>query len=80
MGPTSSCQRDDHYCPYLNLFFSHSWHASTRDIPLGVAGLFTVSTMLDLGLRWAWDNVGKTSGGMSRADARSLVALANLCF
>ena len=36
--------------------------------------------MLDLGLRWAWDNVGKTSGGMSRADARSLVALANLCF
>jgi hypothetical protein len=49
-------------------------------IPLGVAGLFTVSPMLDVGLRWAWDSVGKTTPGMSRADERSLVALANLHF
>lgn len=49
-------------------------------IPLGVAGLFTVSAMLDVGLRWAWDNVGKTTDGMSRGDERSLVALANLHF
>ena len=47
---------------------------------LGVAAMFTVSPMLDVGLRWAWDNVGKTSPGMSRNDERSLVALANLHF
>ncbi len=46
-------------------------------IPLGVAGLMTVSPMLDVGLRWAWDNVGHTTGGMSKNDERSLVALAN---
>jgi hypothetical protein len=47
-------------------------------IPLGVAGLLTVSPMLDVGLRWAWDNVGKTAPGMSKNDERSLVALANI--
>jgi hypothetical protein len=38
----------------------------------------TISPMLDVGLRWAWDNVGHTAPGMSKNDERSLVALANI--
>jgi hypothetical protein len=51
---------------------------SNYRIPLGVAGLMTISPMLDVGLRWAWDNVGHTAPGVSRNDERSLVALANI--
>ncbi len=36
--------------------------------------------MLAVGLRWTWDNVGKTHDGVGRGDERSLVALANLHF
>lgn len=49
-------------------------------IPLGAAVLFTVSPMLDLGVRWAWDNVAKTTAGVGRNDERSLVAVANLYY
>jgi hypothetical protein len=47
-------------------------------IPVGAAGLMTVSPLLDVGLRWAWDNLGHRSPGVSRNDERSLVALANI--
>lgn len=72
--------------PLLALFgqaaiYSQAQHFSDNyRIPLGAAALFTISPMLDLGARWAWDNVGKTSQGLARGDERSLVALANLHF
>lgn len=49
-------------------------------IPLGVAAMFTVSPLMDLGLRWGWDNLAKTTPGVGRGDERSLVALGNLHF
>jgi hypothetical protein len=72
--------------PLLALFgqaaiYSQAQHFGDHyRIPLGAAALFTVTPMLDVGVRWAWDNVGKTSPGVSRGDERSLVALANLHF
>jgi hypothetical protein len=72
--------------PFLALLAQAAFYTEARNfsdtyrIPLGAAALFTISPMLDVGVRWAWDNVGKVSEGANRADHRSLVALADFHF
>lgn len=44
--------------------------------PLGIGGLYGISTMFDLGLRFSFDNLlGHVPEGVGRADARSLSLL-----
>ncbi len=91
-GPTLTGNKDVIYLPgeiivqvtpqlaVLGQFALYSQVQNFEDhyrIPLGVAGLLTISPMIDVGVRWAWDNVGATRPGMSRGDERSLTALAN---
>lgn len=53
----------------------------TYQIPLGLGFVYNVSTGLDLGLRFSFDNLlGKTPPGVSRTDTRSLALLMNLRF
>jgi hypothetical protein len=56
----------------------------TYQIPIGGAALFTISPMVDMGIRFGWDNVGKiqTPYGrrINRSDARTLTAMANVYF
>jgi len=45
-------------------------------IPLGIGGLYNLSPMFDLGLRFSFDNLlGKVPDGVGRADERSLSLL-----
>ncbi len=56
----------------------------TFQVPLGGALLFTISPMVDIGVRFAFDNLGRveTPYGrrVARSDARTLTALANIYF
>lgn len=56
----------------------------TFQIPLGGAALFTISPMVDVGLRFAWDNLGKVQtpygARIARSDGRTLTAMANIYF
>lgn len=56
----------------------------TFQIPIGGAALFTISPWVDVGVHFAWDNVGKiqTPYGrrINRSDARTLTAMANVYF
>jgi hypothetical protein len=49
---------------------------NTFQIPLGIGGLYNISTHFDVGLRFSFDNLlGHVPDGVGRADARSLSLL-----
>lgn len=94
-GPTSDGNKELLYLPgelefqvtpFLALLAQAAFYTEARNftdtyrIPLGAAAVISIGPMLDVGVRWAWDNVGKVSEGVSRGDQRSLVALADFHF